>query len=91
MAVRQHKFIDTTNNEEVYHIIFYTDESEYDGKVLEVIETVKDLANNLLPEWRKLKKIKKLKGNRNEKRNDFFNCCSNAEHGWSKFGGTRRC
>lgn len=44
MAVRQHKFIDTTNNEEVYHIIFYTDESEYDGKVLEVIETVKDVA-----------------------------------------------
>ena len=44
MAVRQHKFIDTTNNEEVYHLIYYTDESEYDGKVLEVIETVKHVA-----------------------------------------------
>ena len=44
MAVRQHKFIDNTNNEEVYHLIYYTDESEYDGKVLEVIETVKDVA-----------------------------------------------
>ena len=29
MAVRQHKFIDATNNEEVYHLIDYTDESEY--------------------------------------------------------------
>ena len=44
MAVRQHKFIDTTNNEEVYHLIDYTDESEYAGKVLEVIETVRDVA-----------------------------------------------
>ena len=44
MAVRQHKFIDTTNNEEVYYLIYYTDESEYDGKVLEVIETVKHVA-----------------------------------------------
>ena len=32
MAVRQHKFIDTTNNEEVYHLIDYTDESEYTVK-----------------------------------------------------------
>ena len=44
MLVRQHKFIDTTNNEEVYHLIDYADESEYAGKVLEVIETVKDVA-----------------------------------------------
>lgn len=44
MAVRQHKFIDTTNNEQVYYLIDYTDESEYAGKVLEVIETVKDVA-----------------------------------------------
>ena len=44
MHVRQHKFIDTTNNEEVYHLIDYTDESEYAGKVLEVIETVRDVA-----------------------------------------------
>jgi len=44
MATRQHKFIDTTNNENVFHIIDYSDESEYAGKVLEVIETVKDVA-----------------------------------------------
>jgi hypothetical protein len=44
MNVRQHKFIDTTNNEEIYHLIDYTDESEYAGKVLEVIEQVKEVA-----------------------------------------------
>ena len=42
-AVRQHKFIDTTNNEQVYYLIDYTDESEYIVKVLEVIETVRDV------------------------------------------------
>ena len=44
MAVRQHKFIDTTNNENVFYLIDYDDESEYAGKVLEVIETVRDVA-----------------------------------------------
>ena len=44
MAVRQHKFIDTTNNEFLYHLIDYNDESEYAGKVLEVIEQVKEVA-----------------------------------------------
>tara|TARA_B100000900_G_scaffold409746_1_gene426228 strand:- start:224 stop:397 length:174 start_codon:yes stop_codon:yes gene_type:complete len=41
---RQHKFIDSTNNEIVYHLIEYTDESDYDAKVLAVIDSHKEVA-----------------------------------------------
>ena len=42
---RQHKFIDTSNNEIDYYLIEYTDESDYADKVLKRIEEVKNGAN----------------------------------------------